>query len=116
MGYHDSTAQSAMPLIRPKLLIKTAQIGARLYRRERDLAGALPGLPNDARHIVTRLSEAERNCEELRRGRSPTYQPARHVQILSALIAESRMSTDQAPDQAPGQTKASGSEALRVAI
>jgi len=111
-----SLAGAAAPLFRPKLLIKTARIGARLYRRERDLAPALPGLAATAADkaadkaeskIVARLTEAERRCEEMRRGRSPAYQPARHVQILSALIAEAARPADQA--------KTSGSEALRSA-
>ncbi len=109
MGYHSCLSSAAMPLIRPKLLIETARIGARLYRRERDLAGAIPGLSTAERgRIVTRLRDAQWHCEELRRGHSPAYRPARHVQILSALIAEA--------DQAARQTKASGSDALRVAM
>ena len=109
MGYHSCLSSAAMPLIRPKLLIETAHIGARLYRRERDLPGAIPGLSAKAcRQIVARLSEAEWRCEELRRRHSPAYRPGRHVQILSALIAEA--------DRGARQTKASGSAALRSAI
>ena len=107
MGYHSNLSSTAMPMIRPKLLIETARIGARLYRRERDLSGAIPGLSSRAiGQIVARLSEAERDCEELRRGSSPAYRPGKHVQILSALIAEA--------DQKTNQTKASGSDALRL--
>ncbi len=113
MGYHSCLSSAAMPLIRPKLLIETARIGARLYRRERDLPGAIPGLSAKARgEIVTRLRDAEWQCEELRRRRSPAYRPGKHVQILSALIAEA----DQGADRVAGQTKASGSDALRVAM
>ena len=109
MGYHSCLSSAAMPLIRPKLLIETARIGARLYRRERDLPGAIPGLSATARgQIVTRLRDAEWHCEDLRRRHSPAYRPGKHVQILSALIAEA--------DRAAGQTKASGSDALRVAM
>jgi hypothetical protein len=100
-------------MIRPKILIETARIGARLYQRERDLPGAIPGLSSAmstrARgQIVMRLSEAEQQCEELRRESSPAYRPGKHVQILSALIAEA--------DQESNQTKASGSAALRLAM
>ena len=121
MGYHSCLPNTAMPMIRPKILIETARIGARLYQRERDLPGAIPGAisglslkPNPTasararRQIVTRLSETEHLCEELRRGGSPAYRPGKHVQVLSALIAES--------DDRSNQTKASGSEALRLAI
>ena len=112
MGYHSRLPSEAMPLIRPKLLIATAQIGARLYRREHDLAGAIPGLSAGARGIVVRLAEAEQHCEDLRRRRSPAYRPGKHVQILSALIAEAR------PVKKPNrrQKKASGSAALRSAM
>ena len=107
MGYHSSLPSTAMPMIRPKLLIETARIGAGLYRRARDLSGAIPGLSARANgQIVARLREAERKCEELRRDHSPAYRPGKHVQILSALIAEADRKTNQA--------KASGSDALRL--
>lgn len=77
------------PLIRPMTLIRTAQIGAQLYRRERDLAAALPGVAKAAAAaIVGQLQLAERNCETLRRDGSPAYKPTRHVQVLAALLAE----------------------------
>ena len=121
MGYHSCLSSAAMPLIRPKLLIETARIGARLYRRERDLPGAIPGLSTaPLRRIVARLRDAEWQCEELRRRRSPAYRSGKHVQILSALIAEADRGADRGAG--PGanrearQTKASGSEALRSAI
>jgi hypothetical protein len=105
MGYHTKLSGAATPLIRPRLLIETARIGARLYRRERDLAAALPGIvTGPPAQVVARLGEAERACEELRRARSPAYRPAEHVLVLSALLAEA------------AQAKASGSEAFRAAI
>ena len=110
MGFHDIQIQTGLPLLRPKLLIRTAQIGARMYHRARDLPAALPqgGSRGSDAAIVARLTAAERDCEEMRRGRSPAYRPGRHVQVLSALLAET---ASQAPDQA----NASGSEALRAA-
>lgn len=93
---------------RPKILIKTARIGAAHYRRERDLPGAIPGLmskPVDK--ILPDLIEAEQQCENDRRNRSAGYRPGRHVQILSALLAET---------SAVAQLKASGSDALRSAM
>ncbi|HUF86866.1 MAG TPA: DUF6477 family protein [Thermohalobaculum sp.] len=102
-----------MPLIRPKLLIETARIGARLYRRERDLAGAVCGLAHASpEQIVARLSDAEHDCEALRRARAPTYRPAAHVQVLAALLAEAGRARSRAADQA----KASGSASLRLAM
>ena len=112
MGYHSCLSSAAMPLIRPKLLIETARIGARLYRRERDLPGAIPGLSlATGGRIVARLMDAEWHCEEQRRRRSPAYRSGKHVQILSALIAEA----DQGAGRDARQTKASSSAALRSA-
>ena len=59
-----------------------------------------------AQAILPRLAAAEERCEEERRAKSAGYRPALHVQILSALLAETRVL----------QTKASGSDALRSAI
>lgn len=105
MGYHARIGGTAVTLIRPRLLIQTARIGARLYQRKRDLAAALPGHasgPDD--RLVDRLADAEQDCEDLRQLRSPAYRPASHVQVLAALLAES------------GQAKASGSDSLRLAM
>jgi hypothetical protein len=104
-----------MPLIRPKLLIETARIGARLYDRKRDLAGAIRGA-GAGRQIVARLSEAERLYEQLRRARSPAYRSGKHVQILSALIAEADHAARHESSPLAGQTNASASDALRLAI
>ena len=105
MGYHDRLTGAAVTLVRPRLLIETARIGARFYRRKRDLPAALPGLAGGSpAQIVARLGEAERSCEELRAARSPAYRPAIHVQVLSALLAEA------------AQAKASGSDSLREAM
>lgn len=74
---------------RPKILVTTARYGAKRYRRERDLPGAVPGLLSRPQaEIVPKLREAEETCEEERRLRSAAYRPARHVQILAALLAE----------------------------
>lgn len=110
MGLHFQRMTGAMPLIRPRLMIEAARAGAGLYQRARDLPGALagviPGLtPASHESILARLTETEHACEELRRSRSPAYRPGRHVQVLSALLAEA----------GGGQAKASGSEALRAA-
>ena len=100
----DTTANPSFEtMIRPRLLVQTAKIGARLYKRERDLPGAVPGLLAQPEHrIMPRLIEAELKCEQDRRLRAAQYRPARHLQILSALLAEALV-----------QAKASGSAALR---
>lgn len=91
---------------RPKILVTTARWGARRYDRRRDLPGAVPGLiAQPEGNILPRLEAAEARCESERRERSSAYRPARHVQILSALLAESHLA----------QVNASGSAALRSA-
>ena len=107
MADHAILIKEAFPMSRPRLLIKTARIGARIYRRERDLLGAVPGLlTGSPARILPSLIAAEQKCESDRRAKSAAYRPARHVQILSALLAES----------AGAQAKASGSAALRSAM
>lgn len=91
-------------MIRPKLLLESALIGAARYRRDRDLGPALWGLEGSERSPLETLAEAEAACEAARRGRAPDYRPARHVALLSAYLAERA-----------AQTKASGSSALRRA-
>jgi hypothetical protein len=82
----EAASRSTAPrLSRPRLLAEAARAGAALYRRERDLPA---GLGNAARHIVAALTAAEAACDADRRSGSPAYSPARHVRLLSALIAE----------------------------
>lgn len=93
------------PMRRPAMLVTTATIGARRYRRTRDLPGAVPGLLSGGTDaILPRLVAEERRCEEARLSRRAGYRPGQHVQILSALLAEAAL-----------QANASGSEALRSA-
>ncbi len=90
---------------RPKLLVRAAKTGARLYRRERDLPGAVPGLlhkPEDS--ILPQLIATEERGEAARRAKSPAYRIGHHVQVLAALLAEQ------------AQVNASGSDILRSTI
>lgn len=116
MGIHFLHTEGAGPLIRPRLMIEAARAGARLYQRARDLPGALAGghplAPSASPGVIlARLSEIEWACEDLRRSRSPAYRPGRHVQVLSALLAEAANARAHAD-----QAKASGSASLRVAM
>ena len=82
--------EESLTLSRPKILVRTARIGARHYRRERDLPGAVPGLLNQpVRTIIPRLVDTEERCEEERLAHSAAYRPGKHVQVLAALLAES---------------------------
>ncbi|MGG7565015.1 DUF6477 family protein [Rhodovulum sp. DZ06] len=89
----DNAAASAEGslLRRPRLLARAAREGARMYRRERDLTGALPGMtgPRRGGDIVSRLLGIEAQIDEDRRAGAAGYSARRHVQILSALVAES---------------------------
>lgn len=75
---------------RPRILARAARAGAQLYERERDLKRILPGLIGRRRpvEIVSRLTEAEAACEDARCARVATYSVERHVQLLTALVAE----------------------------
>ena len=106
MFSRHNQSKERFDMSRPRLLVKTAKYGAKRYRRERDLPGAIAGLlARPSCEILPRLREAEEICEEERLTRSAAYRPGRHVQILAALLAESVLA----------QPKASGSEALRSA-
>ena len=99
--------EEIFPMSRPRILVTTARFGAKRYNRQRDLPGAVPGLlaqPTD--NILPKLAEVEARCEEDRRAKSAGYRPARHVQVLAALLAETWAC----------QVNASGSAALRSAI
>lgn len=78
-------------LARPRTLARAARAGARLYRRERDLAAVLPSVfaarPKDAA-LIKAIAESEAQCDSERRNGAVTYSAARHAAILAALIAE----------------------------
>lgn len=79
------------PMLRPSLMVRAARLGAQNYRRERDLSGAVSGLlarPED--EILPTLRQRESQLETMRRQAKPGYRPARHLQVLAALIAEAR--------------------------
>jgi len=79
-------------LRRPKLLIRAARFGLADYDRERDLRRLMhaPAAPAPGR-AVTRLIEAEARLEDIRKSGGAAYSPARHVEILIALMAEARL-------------------------
>jgi hypothetical protein len=76
-------------MLRPALMVRAARWAARRYRRRRDLPGAIAGLAaGPAERIVPALRRAEAEAEAMRRAGAPGYRPARHLQILAAMIAE----------------------------
>ena len=84
------TLKPTTSLKRPRILARAARAGANLYQRDRDLKRILPSLIGKRRSvdIVGRLTEAEAACEEARRTKSFSYSIDRHVQLLTALVAE----------------------------
>ncbi|MEL6999282.1 MAG: DUF6477 family protein [Pseudomonadota bacterium] len=89
MARNAVSNQEKLTMSRPNILVRTAKIGARFYRRDRDLPGAIPGLLSQpANTIVPRLIAAEERCELERRAKSAGYRPGKHVQVLAALLAE----------------------------
>jgi len=77
---------------RPPLLIRAARIGVTDYRREtalrRHLNGARPP-GHDA--ALGALMEIEEEQEQARRTRAAGYSPARHVDVLIAVMGEARL-------------------------
>lgn len=80
-------------LRRPPLLIKAAQIGAQSYRRK-SLARILrlPFRPKGT-EILFRLLEMEQDINALRPLGDGTYSALRHVEVLSAILAENHRQT-----------------------
>ena len=79
-------------LRRPRLLVRAARFGLRDYKRERDLRRLVNSetLPSPVNAVPTLLAE-EARLEATRRARDAAYSPARHVELLVALISEVRL-------------------------
>ncbi len=72
---------------RPKILLQAAHICAKSYKRET----MLPRLLGTSRvRVVEMLRAQEQGLEGDRLARVSTYSPRAHVEVLSALLAESR--------------------------
>ena len=77
-------------LRRPRLLVQAARLGMADYRRERDLR-RIAGTPAAPDHALPALLDAEAALEQTRRAGDAGYDIARHVEVLSALMAEVRL-------------------------
>jgi plasmid stability protein len=77
---------------RPRLLVRAARHGLEEYNRNRDLRRILRGeslpAPSDA---LPRLMDMEAAHEQTRKRGDASYSIARHLEILIALMAESRL-------------------------
>jgi len=72
---------------RPKILMQAAQMCAKSYRRETMMPRLLGA--NSAR-VIELLHALETALEEDRQAHASTYSPQSHVEVLSALMAESK--------------------------
>lgn len=81
-------------LHRPRLLIRAARFGLVDYNRDRDLRRLmrLPATPSPAK-ALDGLIATEAELEVTRASGSAGYSIARHVEVLIALMAESRLLT-----------------------
>jgi len=79
-------------LKRPKLLVRAARFGQDDYRRERDLRRLLKidTMPRPGAALMA-LSEVESEMNDRRLTKSATYVLAMHIDLLSAIMAESRL-------------------------
>lgn len=77
-------------LRRPRLLMHAARFGLSDYRRDRDLK-RLISLPASPEATVSQLLSQEDKLEQNRQRGDAAYSLARHIEVLIALLAESRV-------------------------
>ncbi|WP_372840345.1 DUF6477 family protein [Phaeovulum sp.] len=83
-------------LRRPRLLIRAARIGLADYNRSRDLRRIVRNMETiNPDHALSALMTAEAELEETRRAGAAHYSLARHIDVLIALLAESRLRAEQ---------------------
>lgn len=79
-------------LSRPRILVRAARFGTVDFNRDRSLRRMIEGetvpAPGQA---FDQLLEREASMDEARRSGGAAYSPARHVELLSALINEARL-------------------------
>ncbi|SFR48430.1 DUF6477 family protein [Litoreibacter janthinus] len=87
----DLTAQLT-DLRRPRLLVRAARHGVSTYRRNRDLR-RITGQSHSTsspQTVVESLLHQEEQLEQIRQAHDGTYNVGKHVELLIALMAESR--------------------------
>lgn len=105
------SAVSIMQLLccerRPRLLLQAARAGLSEYRRESDLRRVLrlPAAPMPGPATVRALMTLEAELENRRRSRfaaaGEPWRPARHVEVMISLMAETRLMAESVPRQRP---------------
>lgn len=84
---------SLASLKRPKLLVEAARHGSATYMRSRDLRSLIAGQPQKTNEqILESLGVQERLLDHDRRENATTYSVTKHIAVLSALLAEMRVS------------------------
>lgn len=79
-------------LERPRLLVRAARFAAQGYDRGRCLPRLIEsGGTLRSGAAILRLLEAESALDGLRRARDANYAVRRHVEVLAALLGESRL-------------------------
>lgn len=91
----SSHLQILSTLRRPRLLVRAARIGIGDYVRDRDLKRAFAGcsVPS-AGEVVPELMRREADLEARRVSGYAGYSAARHVHILTVIMAEARRLTE----------------------
>jgi hypothetical protein len=84
-------------LRRPKILVRAARSGLADYRRDRDLRRLLRNARPSGPQAFRSLLEEEARLEDIRTSGKATYSIQRHVAVLTALLAESRLTPTAAP-------------------
>lgn len=93
---------------RPRLLIRAARFGIEDYRREVHLRRLIgPGALPRSGAALAQLIELEADQNGLRTENAAGYSPARHVEILIAMMGEAQIlrassRADTSPAPAPG--------------
>ena len=77
---------------RPKILIESARIAVKNYKRESALNRLFKTKrPDTKAALVSALKQREQDIENLRKLGDGTYLAQAHVQVMTALIAEARV-------------------------
>lgn len=79
-------------LKRPRLLVRAARIGAQTYRRDSDLDRLLRRCKIErCARLLDNLAGLEAMQEARRKAGDAAYSVSRHVEVLTALLVESRL-------------------------
>ena len=89
-------------LKRPTLLARAARFGVDDYRREVHLRLVLQrdSLPGSGQALIL-LLDIEAEMDTQRRSHAASYQPARHVDVLIAILGEAHLLRTTAPKLVP---------------